>query len=175
MQRSPRKLLCLVLPLVTAGLVPAAAGQDHAAATLFTRVEDGAIRAVIEIEIHPQRHLYHTEIGGELDEWGEGYPGRPLRIRPRGSGVTWSAPAVPEPERYEDTKLGNWAYVHRGTIRVYLRGQLENDAGASEVRLEIDALTCSEIDQSCIRLQEILEPAGEGADAVFAQFPAELR
>ena len=99
------------------------ARQDHASGTLYTRVSDGVVRAAVAIEIHPDRHLYHTDVGGDLDAFGDRYPGKPLRLVPRGEGVAWSAPRVPEPERYDDEKLGNWANVHSGTLTVYLHGE----------------------------------------------------
>ena len=147
------------------------ARREHASGSLYTRVSNGVVRAAVVIEIHPDRHLYHTDMGGDLDAFGDRYPGKPLRLVPRGVGIAWSTPRMPEPERYVDEKLGNWANVHSGTLTVYLRGRLGAGADASGLSVEIDGLTCSTIDQSCIRLREVLETSGEGADEIFAGFP----
>ena len=147
------------------------ARQEHASGTLYTRVSNGVVRAAVAIEVHLDRHLYHTDVGGDLDEFGDRYPGKPLRLVSRGTGITWSEPRVPEPERYVDVQLGNWANVHSGTFTVYLRGELAVDADLSDFRVELSGLTCSTVDKSCIRLRQVLETSGEGPDEVFAEFP----
>ncbi len=112
------------------------ARQDHASGTLYTRVSDGVVRAAVAIEIHPDRHLYHTDVGGDLDAFGDRYPGKPLRLVPRGEGVAWSAPRVPEPERYDDEKLGNWANVHSGKHTVYNHGRQAPRSEGSDRRVQ---------------------------------------
>ena len=167
MNRRWAVIACLFIALPSASF----GRQEHASGTLYTRVSNGVVRAAVAIQIHPDRHLYHTDVGGNLDEFGDRYPGKPLRLVPRGTGITWSEPRVPDPERYVDAKLGNWANVHSGTFTVYLYGQLVAGADASDLRVELDGLTCSTIDQSCIRLRQVLETSGEGPDELFAAFP----
>ncbi len=164
-------IACLALALPSESFARA----EHASGTLYTRVRNGEVRAAVTIEIHPDRHLYHTDVGGDLDAFGDRYPGKPLRLVPRGEGVAWSAPRVPEPERYDDEKLGNWANVHSGTLTVYLHGRLAAGADGSDVRVELDGLTCSTIDRSCIRLRQVLETSGEGPEEIFAAFPVDWR
>jgi len=162
---------CFVLILPSSSLARA----EHASATLYTRLSDNVLRAAVAIQIHPDRHLYHTDIGGELDEFGERYPGKPLRVVARGGSIEWSAPRVPPPERYVDEKLGNWANVHAGTITVFLKGRLDAGADVSDLRVDLDGLTCSTIDRSCVRLRQALETSGEGPNEIFAAFPEDWR
>lgn len=167
MSRRLFALFCLALALPSAS----AARPDHASGTLYTRVSDGVVKAAVAIRIHPDRHLYHTDIGGDLDAYGDRYPGKPLRLVPRGAGIEWSSPRVPAPERFVDEKLGNWANVHSGTLTVYLYGRLEEASEVSDLRVELDGLTCSTIDRSCIRLRQVLETSGEGPEEIFTAFP----
>ena len=47
--------LALALPFASL------ARAEHASGTLYTRVLDGVVRAAVAIQIHPDRHLYHTD------------------------------------------------------------------------------------------------------------------
>lgn len=164
----------LLLPLLLAPMGTAAAQDNMAAADLYLRAQAGQVRAVIEIEIDHDWHLYHTEVGGDVDEYGDGYPAKPLVITPAGEGITWSEPRLPEPERHQDEQIDNWANIHHGTIYVYLSGELEEGAQLPEIEIEVDGLTCSEKSGTCIPYNEVLEVEGEGSDALFADFPKDL-
>jgi hypothetical protein len=123
----------LIASLILAIPTMSLARAEHASGTLYTRVSGGVVHAAVTIEIHPDRHLYHTDVGGDQDEFGERYPGKPLRVIPGGNGIEWSLPRVPDPERYVDEKLHNWANVHSGTITVYLLGRFSDPADAAKL------------------------------------------
>jgi hypothetical protein len=129
---------------------------------------------VIELAIEPGWVLYHSEVGGDTDERGAGYPGRPLLVRPTGPGMTFSPPRLPEPRRKDDPRLRNWAWVHEGRIRIYLVADGPGAALSANLRVALSGSTCSDAGV-CMRYDETLEPAGPGPDSLFAGFPEDLR
>jgi hypothetical protein len=159
------------------GAALAAAGAtlgDPAAGRLYVRPGDAGLRAVIELAIEPGWVLYHSEVGGDLDERGAGYPGRPLLVRPVGTGMTFSPARLPEPRRKEDPQLRNWAWVHQGRIRIYLVADGPGAAVSANLRVALSGSTCSDAGV-CMRYDETLEPSGPGRDDLFAGFPEDLR
>ena len=164
---------CVWLGLL-AGLVLALTAQAKPpSGTLFVRVDERDLRAVVEVRVGSDWHLYHTDVGGERDASGQGYPAKSLVITPTGPGVSWSEARVPQPERFEDLELDNWANVHRGTIHLYLAGRLAKGATGSDVSVRLSGSACSD-EGYCVRYYETLEPVGEGGDDMFAAFPADL-
>ena len=167
----------LAVPALAVALaLLARAETEPAAGTLYVRTGDADLRAVVEIAIEPGWILYHTDVGGDPDEHGRGYPGRALVVEPRGSGLVFSPARVPEPHRHEDPILRNWAWAHAGRIRVYLaaRGADGTDPLPADLRVRLSGSTCSDAGV-CMRYEETLAPAGPGPDALFASFPADLR
>lgn len=163
----------LVVGLLAGGPATVAARDDHVSGELFLRVEGSRVRLVVELRIEPGWHLYHTELGGDLDESGEGYPARPLVVTAGGEAVSWAGPLLPQPVRYDDRVLENWVNVHTGTIRIYLAGRLTDGGDASDVRVALSGATCS-VKGACLRYEQVLEPAGAGRAELFADFPATL-
>jgi hypothetical protein len=150
------------------------AQAEPAAGRLYARPSAAGLRAVVEIAIEPGWVLYHTEVGGERDEHGNGYPGRPLVVRPAGSGLVFAPPRVPAPQRKLDPALGNWAFVHEGRIRIYLAAAGADGAIPADLAVALSGSTCS-AQGVCRRYDETLVPEGPGPDAAFADFPADLR
>jgi len=158
------------LPLVAAllALVTPIAAQYEASARLFTRVDDGRVRAAIEIELAEGWHIYHEELG---------HPeavGKPTTVELGGEGIRWGEVRFPEPERLGQGFPGEdgeevWIWAHEGTVVLRVEGELEPGAKGDDVRAAIDALVC---EQSCIPYAEEVESSGEGEDALFAE-PAE--
>jgi len=172
------RLAAIPLALLTLGaavaVAPGAALADPAIGRLYVRPGDAGLRAVVEIAVEPGWVLYHSDVGGDRDERGAGYPGRPLVVRPSGRGMTFSAPRLPEPERKEDPRLRNWAWVHEGRIRIYLVADGPGAAVSDALRVELSGSTCSDAGV-CMRYDETLEPSGPGRDELFAAFPEDLR
>jgi hypothetical protein len=179
MRISPPRWIALGLgmpALALAFALLARAEIEPATGTLYVRGDDAGLRAVVEIAIEPGWILYHTEVGGDPDEHGRGYPGRALVVEPRGSGLVFSPARVPDPVRHEDPLLRNWAWAHAGHIRVYLaaRGARGAPAVPGDLRVALSGSTCSD-EGVCMRYEETLAPAGPGPDALFAGFPDDLR
>ena len=169
--------LALAVPTLAVALaLLARAETEPAAGTLYVRESGAGLEAVVEIAIEPGWILYHTEVGGDPDEHGRGYPGRALVVEPRGPGLAFSPARVPKPYRHEDPLLRNWAWAHEGRIRVYLaaRGGGAPAADPGDLRVRLSGSTCSDAG-ICMRYEETLAPAGPGPDALFASFPADLR
>jgi hypothetical protein len=171
--RSPRILIGLAI-LAAALAAPRPALAEPAAGTLYVRPGGPGLRAVVEIAIEPGWVLYHSQVGGDRDEHGGGYPGKPLVVRPTGSGLAFAPPRVPEPRRHEDPQLENWAWVHQGRILIYLTAAGPGAAVPGDLRVALSGSTCSEAGV-CMRYDETLAPAGPGPDALFASFPKDLR
>ena len=153
---------------------PREAEADPAAGRLYARPSAAGLRAVVEIAIEPGWVLYHSEVGGDRDEHGNGYPGRPLVVRPMGSGLAFAPAEVPAPHRKLDPQLGNWAWVHEGRIRIYLAAAGPGARMPADLAVALSGSTCS-AEGVCMRYDETLAPEGHGPDAAFAEFPADLR
>jgi DsbC/DsbD-like thiol-disulfide interchange protein len=158
-------------------LATTADATEPASGTLYVRLGNEGLRAVVEIAIEPGWILYHTQVGGDPDEHGNGYPGRPLAISPSGAGLAWSPARVPPPRRHDDPLLQNWAWAHEGRIRIYLAAAPAAGGASidrvSDLRVDLSGSTCSD-EGICRRYEETLAPAGPGSDALFAGFPADL-
>jgi hypothetical protein len=159
-------------PLAAPSSAPQADPGEPAAGRLYARADGSALRAVVEIAIEPGWVLYHSEVGGELDEHGNGYPGKPLVVRPAGSGLAFAPARLPAPHRKHDPQLGNWAWVHEGKIRIYLAAAPGGPPPA-DLGVSISGSTCSS-KGVCRRYDETLATEGLGPDAAFAEFPADL-
>jgi DsbC/DsbD-like thiol-disulfide interchange protein len=134
--------------------------KGEADTSLYVRFEGDEVRAALEIAIPPGWHLYHEELGPSPY-------GKPTEITLHGAGVTWEAPAWPEPQRFDQSKIEEGLYIlgHEGTIVVYLRGTLEPGASAPEIWGEIEGQTCEEL---CVDYEEVFVSRGRGTDAVWA-------
>jgi DsbC/DsbD-like thiol-disulfide interchange protein len=176
--RSPQRRwglagLALCGLLATAG----AGATEPASGTLYVRLGEEGLRAVVEIAIEPGWILYHTQVGGDPDERGKGYPGRPLVVSPSGAGLVFAPARFPPPRRHDDPLLHNWAWAHAGRIRIYLAAAPV--AGGPppgilpDLRVALSGSTCSD-EGVCRRYEETLAPAGPGPDALFAGFPTDL-
>jgi thiol:disulfide interchange protein/DsbC/DsbD-like thiol-disulfide interchange protein len=158
-------LLCWAAP---------SAAQQEAAATVFHRATDAGVEVAIQIKVSPTWHLYHTELGpadaiGQVTtielasigaEFGE------LRFpKPHKSPMEWGANNGP-----------TWAYTHGGTFVVYAFGLWDDEPDEDlTIYASLAGQTCSDITGTCIPYEEELESSGAGPDALFANFPADLR
>ena len=149
-------------------LAPAATAQMEAEGTLYTRTEDDLVRAVVQIQVSPDWHLYHTDLGHP-----EGV-GKPLSIELGGEGIEWGEPRVSEPETYaEDPERGVFVNVHHGLVTIWALGVLDPGAEDLDALVYLEGLTC-QTDGLCIPYEEELESEGAGSDKVFADFPDDL-
>ncbi len=166
MKRIP--ILSAVVAAFLLGLAPLEA-QKPARATLFTRAEDGLVRAVLEIDIEFGWHIYHSELG---------HPeaiGLPTKVAFEAEGVEWSQPLFPEPHELPqglDDSEGNelWIWGHEGLVRIYAAGTYEGEA-PTKVAASIQGQVCKE---SCIPYFDDVTSKGKGKDTLFASFPDAL-
>jgi len=143
---------------------------NHAQATLYSRVAEGKIRAVIEIKVEEGWHFYHDVLG---------HPkalGQAAKVTMGGEGITWTKVLFPKPTRLDqsDVEPGveRWIYSHEGTILLYVEGTLADGAGGDDVTATLKGQTCS--DTSCVDYEQDATSAGAGGDALFAEFPDDL-
>jgi thiol:disulfide interchange protein DsbD len=145
-------------------IVPAPADaleSGRADATLYVRERDGKLTAAIQIAIDEGWHLYHTELGGT--EYAV-----PLGVEMAADHVTWGAPRLPEPERY-DLFDAEWVWGHHGTLTVLVEGTVAPGAEPGPVTARLSGQTCSEgLGAQCIDYAELARDRGEGPDALFA-------
>jgi cytochrome c biogenesis protein CcdA/DsbC/DsbD-like thiol-disulfide interchange protein len=162
----PRIPLPLGLVLLAAG----AAAQTPARGALYTRVENGLVRAVIRIEIDARWHLYHEELG---------HPkaiGQPTRVTLSGEGIEWGPVRFPEPIRIDQSEVaepGTFILAHEHELVLYAAGRLAPGATAGDVKAKLKGLVCEDV-QGCIPYREELASQGAGPDKLFAAFPADL-
>ena len=154
------------LGLLVLAAVPTVA-QKPVSASLFTRVDDGRVRAAIEVEIEHGWHLYHDELGNP------GAVGKPTRVTLGGEGITWGDVRFPEPLEFDQSEIeeGLWIWGHEGSIVLYAVGELADGAHGDDVTAKLDGLVC---ELSCIPYRETVPSEGAGSDELFAAFPADL-
>lgn len=160
----------LLLLLAALGLLQApAAAQAKAHGQLYARQEGSELRFAIDIEIEPEFHLYHKELGGK------NATGKPLGVRLSGEGFDFEELEWPEPESYpqEDFIDGGMTYILGHEERLLLHGfaRLEEGAEVEDLSVKLDGLTCLD-NGVCIPYAETLEVDGEGPDEVFEGYPA---
>ncbi len=140
----------------------------EADATLYTRVRDGEVLAVLEIEISSGWHLFHSDLGDPKAV------AIPTTIELGGEGIEWGEVRYPEPEVID--QFDSWANAHHGTIVVYARGALEEGATGADVTAKLSGQTCSEGEGGiCIEYEELAYDRGEGPDELFADFDEAFR
>lgn len=143
--------------------------ENHANAKLYVRHEGSDVRAAIEVDIDFGWHLYHEDLG--FDD----AIGIPTSVQLGGAGLSWSDVRFPEPHTYPQTvgRTGQPTSIlgHEGTIVLYARGYLWEGATIEDAIAKIDGLTCEE---QCIPYSDSIAYAGEGEDALFAEFPEDL-
>ena len=132
--------------------------SGEADATLYSRVRDGRVLAAIQIEITPEWHLYHDDLGGK--------DGLPTTVTMGGEGVVWGPALFPEPVL---DAAGH--PVHHGRITVVIEGTLEGESLDGHLSAEIKGQTCADGPGGvCIPYGEVIYDRGEGPDALFADF-----
>jgi len=167
-----RMIRLLILLLTALGLVaPSAAAQAKARGQLFTRQDGTDLRFAIDIEIEPDFHLYHKELGGE------NATGKPLTVELMGDGFEFAELVWPKPHEYiqEDFVNGGETYIlgHEERLVLYGHATLEEGVEAEDLEVKLDGLTCLD-NGACFPYKETLAPDGDGPEALFASFPASL-
>jgi suppressor for copper-sensitivity B len=163
------RILFLFLSLLSF-FAPSATGQmNKAKATLYTRTEGTEVRAALVIRIEAGFHLYHHELGAPDSV------GKPLKVGLEGEGVSFDPLIWPEPERFEQPKLGHggsdtFILGHEGRIVIYGHGTFTGEASSLEVAATLDGLTC-ESSGSCFPYVETVEAKGEGRDKYWEGYP----
>ncbi|MEZ5977532.1 MAG: cytochrome c biogenesis protein CcdA [Planctomycetota bacterium] len=169
--RAPKRHPLVALLVLAAAflLAPDAAAQDQAArATFFSRVVDGEVHGVLRIRVDEGYHVYHPEVG-------PGYA-VPTDIRVDAPGVKFGDVVFPEPEVVAQPGLGKkgsdtFVWGHHGDVFCLVTGEVE---GASpepaSIHVEIVGQTCD--DSGCIPYEESIVGSGDGSDdaAVDALF-----
>ncbi len=167
-----RMIRLLILFLTALGLVaPSAAAQAKARGQLFTRQDGTDLRFAIDIEIEPDFHLYHKELGGE------NATGKPLTVELSGDGFEFAELVWPKPHEYvqEDFVNGGETYIlgHEERLVLYGHATLEEGVEADDLEVKLDGLTCLD-NGACFPYSETLVPDGDGPEALFASYPASL-
>lgn len=166
--RTTRLFSLFALLFTLFGSAPAEA-QNEARGALYTRVEDGLVRAAIQIRITPSWYLYHTDLGEDPNAVG-----KPLSIELGGEGITWSeVEPQAEPKTKLDLELGFEVLIHKGKVVFHAAGKLAEGATADDVTATLEGLTCTDAGL-CIPYEEELESKGEGSDKYFEDFAAAL-
>lgn len=169
--------LTWLLVALAGWLLPAAA-QQEASTTLHARATPAGVEVVLQVAVSPTWYLYHTELGAP------DAIGKPTAVDLSGIGVTfgelvWPAPHK-TPQEWGANGRPTWTWTHDGTFEVFGFGTW--DSGPPDdldelplIFATITGQTCSDVTGTCIAYDEELEVAGPGPDALFADFPAELR
>ncbi len=147
-----------------------AAAQAPAKAALYTRTEDGLVRAAIQIDLEPRWHIYHQELGHPKAV------GQATKIELSGAGIEWSAVRFPEPIRIDQSDVagpGVFILAHENRLVLYAAGRLGQGATGTDVKAKIRGLVCEDV-QGCIPYRAEVSSEGRGPDALFAKFPADL-
>ncbi len=164
-----RNLLLTGLALCAAASASPAQTADP---TLYTRVEDGTLRAAIHLDIEPGAHLYHGPTKADL-----GHPnavGKPTTVELSGAGVSWSAVRFPEPFPYPQDEFGPGTFInsHEGEVVLYAAGALADGALGDDVVAKLDGLVCDDV--GCMPWYHEVESEGAGPDDVWDDWPADL-
>ncbi|MEM7307091.1 MAG: cytochrome c biogenesis protein CcdA [Planctomycetota bacterium] len=164
------------LAALVLGAAPAAAqfqfGDQHASTSLYTRVEDGLLRAAIEIDIDLGWHLYHVDKGPGV--------GKPMTVELGGRGLSWSEIVYPEPHRHDQPAVGDqpatYVLAHEGKIVLFASARFADEESAAGAFLDLDGLTCENGPMgTCVPYAEAgIEPSGPGSDALWTDFPTGL-
>ena len=83
--------------------------QRPAKAALYTRAEQGVVRAALEIQLDAGWHIYHGPTQADL-----GHPkavGSPTVVTLSGTGIEWSAVRFPEPIKIDQSELVPGAFI----------------------------------------------------------------
>lgn len=156
-------LVLLALPLGAQGAEP----------TLYARSADGVVRVVIDIEIEPGSHLYHGPTKADL-----GHPqavGAPTIVTLTGvEGAEWSPVRFPEPHAFDQSEFGVGVFInaHEGELVLYAAAVLPEGATADGVGADLKGLVCDAF--GCVPWKKTIASAGEGPDALWEDFPADL-
>lgn len=140
----------------------------HAKVSLFARMVDGEARAVLRVELDPEWHLYHENLG-KPDA-----AGLPTTIELAAPGVEWEKPIWPTPhevaQEYGLEGEPTTILQHDGTFVVYARGRVASDADLAKAHVEVTGQTCDA--NMCLQFRAAVASSGAGDDALFAEFPA---
>jgi thiol:disulfide interchange protein len=168
-----KNVVFLTLLAIASLACPLQAQDNRASGQLYVRIDGADVRAAIEVRVDRGWHLYH---GPTREDMGpDDAVGKPLVITMSGADIVWSAVRYPTPKSF-DQEIGandkpTHILGHEGRIEFFARGKLKPGASGADIGAELHGLTCLE---SCVGYDESLTSAGEGSDALFARFPADL-
>lgn len=151
-------------------LTPSATAQGaKASGKLYTRTEGSDLRFVIAIDIDPDFHLYHHELGAP------DAVGMPMSVKLSADNVEFDELVWPEPHRYDQLGIGDGGrdtYIlgHEDELVLYGHGRIA--AGAEPtLSVKVKGLTCED-DGSCFPYNETLTSSGKGKDGLWSDYPA---
>ncbi len=130
---------------------------------MYTRAEDGVLRAAIEIAIDDGFHIYDSFL------MNPDAVGLPTSFEGKGEGLTWGDFVLPKPHLVEQSP-GVSIEEHTGTIVAYAAATMASEASAGNAEVRIDGQICDA--NFCLMFGESLKSKGKGTDAMFAAFPA---
>src|SRR5262245_56343023 len=145
-------LRSLLLAPLTLSLAVHAEAQAPAHARLFTRTENDRVRAVIQIELEGNWHIYHKELGHPKAV------GQPTTVTFQGADVEWSEVRFPEPVRLDQSDIaGEGAFIlaHEHELVLYAAGTLRAGATLDGLEVKLKGLVCDDV-QGCVPYRQTL-------------------
>ncbi len=159
-------------PLALLSLAAASSAQD-ATGTLYTRADDGMIRAAIRIELEFGAHIYHGPTKKDLGHVDA--VGQPTTATFLGGGIEWSDVRFPEPEEIDQSEFGPGVFInaHEDELVLYAIGRVVDPAAIEKLQVKVEGLVCDDL--GCMPYGETLKSKSRGPDALFAAFPSDLK
>ncbi|MDF1797812.1 MAG: protein-disulfide reductase DsbD family protein [Planctomycetota bacterium] len=169
------RALPLLWPFLLMGLLaPALQAQQKASAEFHHRVTDLGVELRIDIEVDPTWHLYHTSLGAP------DAIGTVTTVEIDTIGAEFGEVRFPTPHR-TPMEIGTkgrptWAWTHGGKLTLWSFGVWDDEPDPDlDVWVTINGQTCSDMSGMCVQYEEELDSLGAGDEALFADFPDDLR
>ncbi|MDP6937350.1 MAG: cytochrome c biogenesis protein CcdA [Planctomycetota bacterium] len=164
-------LALLALGLSALASAPAAAQDNEAKASLYTRIEGDRASAALILRVTPGWYVYHTELG---------HPdaiGTPLQLDLSSEGIEWGEFVWPAPhvKQIDDDLLGKYTYnYHVGKIIAYATGKVTTPGAANDAQVHLVGQTCTDLTGVCVPYEETATRDGGGREKYWAGWPESL-
>jgi cytochrome c biogenesis protein CcdA/DsbC/DsbD-like thiol-disulfide interchange protein len=137
--------------------------KDGADTTLYVRVNGARVEARMVVDIDPDRHLYHVDLGPSPY-------GKPAQVTLHGAGIEWGPIEWPEPLRFDQSDIEEGLYINGHEGRIVLKATGTVAAGATvdprTIWGEINGQTCDP--STCSDYEEVFVAQGAGPDDLWS-------